>query len=74
MVRSTGARGAEKEARRVPGDTEGAGELEVLRTCDDGLPRRSGRGTGADCSGARARGTSNQGGDAVEVAWMALDP
>ena len=42
-------------------------ELEVLRACNDGLPRRSGRGTGTDCSGARARRTSSQGGDAVEV-------
>ena len=38
--------------------------MEVLRTCDDGLPRRSGRGTGADC---------NQGGDAVEVVWKVYE-
>lgn len=47
--------------------------MEVLRTCDDGLPRRSGRGTGTDCSGTRARRTSNQGGDAVEVVWKVYE-
>ena len=73
MVRSTGARRATQEARRVSGDTGGARELEVVRTCDDGLSRLSGRGNGAGCSGARARGTSNQGGDAVEVVWKVYE-
>ena len=75
VVRRTGARGAEKEARRVPGDAGGLATWKSFGPATTAFLDDQGVAPGPTRANAApaARRTSNQGGDAVEVVWKVYE-